>query len=251
MSCEQTLAWYDNVPLVSYALLRGRCRSCGTAIPWKYPLVELATGLLVAACFLVFGFTWDAAVASFFCATLVAVSVTDLERRIIPNKIVLPAAAVVLVAQTLLHPSIEWVLGGLAASTFLLVAALVYPAGMGMGDVKLALLLGVMLGRVVPVALMIGMLSALVPAIVLLVRHGRRVGRWESRSVRSSRSAASSASLQGNRCSTRTSACSNEITGNELRQPPRPAARQRPGRSGRLALGSLPRSAGTASSSRR
>ena len=98
---------------------------------------------------------------------------TDLERRIIPNKIVLPAAAVVLAAQTLLHPSIEWVLGGLAASTFLLVAALVYPAGMGMGDVKLALLLGVMLGRVVPVALMIGMLSALVPAIVLLVRHGQ------------------------------------------------------------------------------
>ena len=173
MSCGQTLAWYDNVPLVSYAILRGRCRSCGTAIPWKYPLVELATGLLVAACFLVFGFTWDAAVASFFCATLVAVSVTDLERRIIPNKIVLPAAAVVLAAQTLLHPSIEWVLGGLAASTFLLVAALVYPAGMGMGDVKLALLLGVMLGRVVPVALMIGMLSALVPAIVLLVRHGQ------------------------------------------------------------------------------
>ena len=173
MSCEQTLAWYDNVPLLSYALLRGRCRSCGAAIPWKYPLVELATGLLVAACFLVFGFTWDAAVASFFCATLVAVSVTDLERRIIPNKIVLPAAAVVLAAQTLLHPSIEWILGGLAASTFLLVAALVYPAGMGMGDVKLALLLGVMLGRVVPVALMIGMLSALVPAIVLLVKHGQ------------------------------------------------------------------------------
>ena len=173
MSCGQTLAWYDNVPLISYAILRGRCRSCGTAIPWKYPLVELATGLLVAACFLVFGFTWDAAIASFFCATLVTVSVTDLERRIIPNKIVLPAAAVVLAAQTLLHPSVEWLLGGLAASTFLLVAALVYPAGMGMGDVKLALLLGVMLGRVVPVALMIGMLSALVPAIVLLVRHGQ------------------------------------------------------------------------------
>ncbi|MEO5576431.1 MAG: prepilin peptidase [Gaiellaceae bacterium] len=172
MSCEQTLAWYDNVPLLSYVLLRGRCRSCGTAIPWKYPLVELATGLLVAACFLVYGFTWDAAVGSLFCAALLAVSVTDLERRIIPNKIVLPAAAVVLAAQTLLHPSVEWLLAGLGASGFLLAAALVYPAGMGMGDVKLALLLGVMLGRVVPVALMVGMLSALVPAIVLLVRHG-------------------------------------------------------------------------------
>ncbi len=173
MTCSKTLAWYDNVPLLSYALLRGRCRACGTAIPWKYPLVEIATALLVAACVLAFGFTWDAAVAALFCAALIAVSVTDLERRIIPNRIVLPAAAVVLAAQTVLHPSVEWVLAGLGASTFLLVAALAYPAGMGMGDVKLALLLGVALGRVVPVALMLGMLSALVPAIVLLARHGQ------------------------------------------------------------------------------
>jgi len=172
-SCEQTLAWYDNVPLLSYAVLRGRCRSCGTAIPWKYPLVELATALLVAACFLVFGFTWGAAIASLFCAALVAVSATDLERRIIPNTIVLTAAGVVLVAQTLLHPSVEWALAGFGAAAFLLAAALAYPAGMGMGDVKLALLLGLMLGRVVPVALMFGMLTALVPAIVILVRHGQ------------------------------------------------------------------------------
>ena len=173
MSCGTTLAWYDNIPLVSWAMLRGRCRSCGTTIPWKYPLVELVTGLLVAACVLAFGLTWDAAVASFFCATLVAVSVTDLERRIIPNRIVLPAAAVVLAAQTLLHPSPEWLIGGLAASGFLFIAALAYPAGMGMGDVKLALLLGVMLGRVAPVALMVAMVSALVPAVVLLARHGQ------------------------------------------------------------------------------
>ena len=173
MSCDATLAWYDNVPLLSYALLRGRCRSCGAAIPWKYPLVELATALLVAACVLVFGLTWNAAVAALFCAALVAVSVTDFERRIIPNKIVLPVAVVVLAAQTLLEPSVEWALAGLGASGFLLVAALAYPAGMGMGDVKLALLLGVMLGRVVPVALMLGMLAALVPAVVLLVRHGQ------------------------------------------------------------------------------
>jgi len=173
LSCEQTLAWYDNVPLLSYAILRGRCRSCDTTIPWKYPVVELATALLVAACVLAFGLTWDAAVASFFCAALVAVSVTDLERRIIPNTIVLPAAGIVLAAQTLLDPSVEWALAGLGAATFLLVAALAYPAGMGMGDVKLALLLGAMLGRVVPVALMLGMLTALIPAIVLLARHGQ------------------------------------------------------------------------------
>jgi leader peptidase (prepilin peptidase)/N-methyltransferase len=172
MSCGETLAWYDNVPLVSWLVLRGRCRHCGAPIPWKYPVVELVTALLVAGCVAAFGLSWEAAVAVLFCSALVAVTVTDFERRIIPNKIVLPAAAVVLVAQTLLEPSVEWALAGFGAAAFLLVAALAYPAGMGMGDVKLALLMGVMLGRVVPVALMIGMIAALVPAVVLFARHG-------------------------------------------------------------------------------
>src|SRR5205085_10820267 len=92
--------------------------------------------------------------------------------RVIPNWVVLPAAAVVLAANTAIHPSVEWLAAGLGASAFLFLAALAYPAGMGMGDVKLALLLGVALGRTVPVAMMIGMLAALVPAVVLLVRHG-------------------------------------------------------------------------------
>jgi leader peptidase (prepilin peptidase)/N-methyltransferase len=172
MTCDAEIAWYDNIPIVSWALLRGRCRSCGASIPWKYPLVELVTALLVAACVVAFGPSPEAAVAAFFCAALVAVSVTDLERKVIPNRIVLPAAAIVLAAQTALHPSPEWALGASLAALFLFLAALAYPAGMGMGDVKLALLLGAMLGRTVPVAMMIAMLSALVPATVLLVRHG-------------------------------------------------------------------------------
>jgi leader peptidase (prepilin peptidase)/N-methyltransferase len=172
MSCAMPLAWYDNLPVLSYLLLRGRCRSCSTPIPWKYPLVELGTALLVSACVLAFGLSAYAAVAAFFCAALVAVSVTDLEQRIIPNRIVLPAAAVVLVAHTAFQPSLEWTIAALGASLFLFLAALAYPAGMGMGDVKLALLLGAMLGRTVPVAMMIAMLAALVPAVVLLVRHG-------------------------------------------------------------------------------
>jgi leader peptidase (prepilin peptidase) / N-methyltransferase len=171
-ACEQPIAWYDNVPLVSYALLRGRCRGCDGRIPLRYPAVELATALLVAACVLAFGLTLAALVAAFFCAVLVTVSATDLEHRIIPNRVVLPGAVVVLVAQTLLHPSPEWALAALGAAGFLLLAALAYPAGMGMGDVKLALLMGAMLGRSVPVALMAGMLLALVPSIVLLARHG-------------------------------------------------------------------------------
>jgi leader peptidase (prepilin peptidase)/N-methyltransferase len=174
MSCGTEIRWYDNVPLLSYALLRGRCRSCGTGIGLRYPAVELTTALLVAGCVLAFGLTADAAVAAVFCVALVAVSATDLEHRIIPNKIVLPAAAVVLAAQTALHPSPEWALGALGASGFLFVAALAYPAGMGMGDVKLALLMGAMLGRTVGVALMLGMIVALVPGVVLLAKHGQK-----------------------------------------------------------------------------
>ena len=174
MSCGTEIRWYDNVPLLSYVLLRGRCRSCGAGIGLRYPAVELTTALLVAGCVLAFGLTADAAVATLFCVALVAVSATDLEHRIIPNKIVLPAAVVVLAAQTALHPSPEWALGALGASGFLFVAALAYPAGMGMGDVKLALLMGAMLGRTVSVALMLGMIAALLPGIVLLAKHGQK-----------------------------------------------------------------------------
>ena len=172
MSCGHELAWHDNVPVVSWLLLRGRCRSCGERISPLYPAVELATAGLVAACFVAFGLSGEAFVASFFCVVLVVLSAIDLTHRIVPNRIVLPAALVVLVAQTALEPSPEWALGALGAAGFLFAAALAYPAGMGMGDVKLALLLGAMLGRTVSVGLMVGMVAALVPSVLLLARHG-------------------------------------------------------------------------------
>jgi len=174
MSCNQEIAWYDNVPLLSYFLLRGRCRHCEARIPFLYPAVELVTALLLAGCVLAFGLTAEAAIAAFFCAVLVAVSVIDLEHRIIPNRIVLPATVVVLVANSARDLSPEWALAALAGSGFLFAAAIAYPAGMGMGDVKLALLMGAALGRTVSVALMAGMVVALVPSVVLLARHGAK-----------------------------------------------------------------------------
>jgi len=173
MSCGHEIRWYDNVPLVSWLLLRGRCRDCSARIPWVYPAIELVTALLVAGCVLAFGVTAEAAVAAFFCAVLVAVSAIDAEHRIIPNRIVLPAAVVVLVANTALTLSPEWALAAVGASGFLLAAALAYPAGMGMGDVKLALLMGAALGKTVSVALMVGMLAAMVPGVVILAKHGK------------------------------------------------------------------------------
>ncbi|MGZ6728043.1 MAG: prepilin peptidase [Gaiellaceae bacterium] len=172
MACGSELAWYDNVPVLSWLWLRGRCRTCGVRISAIYPLVELVTAGLVAGCFVKFGLGGEAFVASFFCVVLVVLSAIDLEHRIVPNRIVVPAAAIVLLSQTAIHRSPEWTLGALGASGFLFIAALAYPAGMGMGDVKLALLLGAMLGRLVAVGLMLGMLAALVPSVVLLARHG-------------------------------------------------------------------------------
>jgi leader peptidase (prepilin peptidase)/N-methyltransferase len=173
MDCGYEIAWYDNVPIVSYAVLRGRCRACGIHIPLRYPAVELVAGLLFAACFWKFGLTGTAAVAAFFCLTLVAVSATDLEHHIIPNRIVVPAGFLVLAANSALHPSPRFAIAAFGASGFLLAAALAYPAGMGMGDVKLAFLMGAALGTSVTAALFIGMFAALVPGIYLLARHGQ------------------------------------------------------------------------------
>src|SRR5580765_8240135 len=173
MSCTAPVVWYDNIPLVSYFALRGKCRKCGARIGLVYPAVEIAAALLVAACVLAFGLTFYAMIASFFCCTLVAISAIDIEHRIVPNRIVLPATVVVLLAQMVGDPSIEWPLAAFGAASFLLLAAVVYPAGMGMGDVKLALLMGAMLGRVVPVALVLAMVLAVIPGLYLLVRHGR------------------------------------------------------------------------------
>jgi leader peptidase (prepilin peptidase) / N-methyltransferase len=172
-SCGHEIAARDNVPVLSYLLLGGRCRHCSAPISPVYPLVEASTAALAVACVAVFGLTAYAALAFGFCAVLVTLSVIDVQHRIVPNRIVLPAAGVVLVAHTAIDPGLEWALGALGASGFLFAAALAYPKGLGMGDVKLALLLGAMLGAEVGVALFLGFLAALVPAVVLFARHGR------------------------------------------------------------------------------
>jgi leader peptidase (prepilin peptidase)/N-methyltransferase len=177
MSCETPIHWYDNVPVVSYALLGGRCRRCGVRIPPRDLAIELATALLLVGCVLAFGLSAKTVAAGIACATFVVVTATDLERRIVPNRVVLPAAAAVLALQTVFYPSPQWALGALGASGFLFLAALAYPGGMGMGDVKLALLIGALLGRTTPVAIMLALFLALVPTIVLVARHGARARR--------------------------------------------------------------------------
>lgn len=171
-SCSREILWRDNIPVLSYVLRRGRCRHCDAPISPIYPLVEVVAAALIVACVAVFGPTPEVALAAGFCAVLVALSAIDIQLRIVPNRIVLPAAAAALVLHTVIDPSPAWVVSAVAAAGFLFVVVLAYPKGLGMGDVKLALLLGAVLGASVSVALMLGLFAALVPAAVLVSRHG-------------------------------------------------------------------------------
>ena len=176
-TCGSEILWRDNIPILSYVLLRGRCRHCAAPISATYPLVEAVTALLVVTCVAVYGPTAEAAFAAGFCAVLVTLSVIDARHRIVPDRIVLPAAGIALVAHTAIDPSLEWALWSLLAAGGLFLVVLAYPKGLGLGDVKLALLLGAALGAAVTVALMIGLLAALVPAAVLVRRHGASSAR--------------------------------------------------------------------------
>ena len=137
------------------------------------PIAVVVFAALVVACIATFGLSVEALVDSLACAVLVAVTVTDLERRIVPNRIIVPALVVALVVQTVRDPSVEWIVAALAAGGFFLIAALIYPAGLGMGDVKLAAFLGAWLGAPVIVALFAGSLLAVIPAIFILATQGR------------------------------------------------------------------------------
>ena len=133
-----------------------------------------AGAVLVLGCFVRFGFSGRAVVGAFFCAVLLVLSVIDLEQRLIPNRIVLPATVAVLAAQAALYrgEAVEFLAAAGAAALFLLLPILVYPAGMGMGDVKLAALLGAALGRDVVDAFVVAFFAVAAAAVIILVREG-------------------------------------------------------------------------------
>jgi leader peptidase (prepilin peptidase)/N-methyltransferase len=139
----------------------------------------LVAAVLAALCFVRFGWSGRAVVGAYFVAVLVVLSLIDLRTRRLPNRIVLPSAAAVLAAQIALEPdrTLEWVLGALGAALFLFLPLLVYPAGMGMGDVKLALLLGAALGGDVVLALVLALLASFVVAVGLIAAKGRAARR--------------------------------------------------------------------------
>jgi leader peptidase (prepilin peptidase) / N-methyltransferase len=136
--------------------------------------VAFASGALAAGCFARFGVSGHALVGAIFAAALVLLTAIDLDLRLLPNVIVLPTLAFVLILQIVFYPdrTLEWVLAALAAALFFFIPMLVYPAGMGMGDVKLAALLGAAIGKAVAAAILLGLVSAAVVGLFLVVREG-------------------------------------------------------------------------------
>ncbi len=178
-SCETPIKPYDNVPVFAWLWLRGRCRSCGEAISARYPLVEAATAVLCAGVVLADGVTPAAALGLTLVLVLIPVALIDLDLQLIPNRITAPAAVAAVVLGTALDPGgeIERLIAGAGAGLFLLLAVLAYPRGMGMGDVKLAAVLGLFLGRSVAPALLVALVSGVVVGGVIMARVGVAAGR--------------------------------------------------------------------------
>src|SRR4051812_26536632 len=178
-SCETPIKPYDNIPVISWLLLRGRCRHCGHPIAVRYPLVEASTAALFAAVAADKDTGVDLALGLILVTALVPIVIIDLEYRLIPNLITGPAAVAALVAGLALDLDgvPEQLIAGAAAGGFFLVAALAYPRGMGMGDVKLAGVMGLCLGKAVGPAILIGLLAGVLVGGVIIARVGARQGR--------------------------------------------------------------------------
>jgi leader peptidase (prepilin peptidase)/N-methyltransferase len=172
--CSAQIAGYDNVPIVSWLVLRGRCRHCGEPISPRYPVVELLTALAFAAVVLVRGFDDDLILELPFVAALIALAGIDFDHKLLPNRIVYPMAAYGVIATLLVESGdlVEHVIAGAGAFVFLLLAVLAYPRGMGMGDVKLAGAMGLYLGASVIPALLVAFLSGSLVGVVILAREG-------------------------------------------------------------------------------
>lgn len=174
-ACGAQIAAYDNVPVLSWALLRGRARCCGAAISPRYPLTELCLGALYAATVLVlWGDGGEIALGLVFVTMLVAVTLTDLERRVIPNKILLVATVIGTAIAAASDPGSlpERAAAAAAAGGLLFLAALAYPRGMGLGDVKLAAAMGLFLGRNVAPAILVALLAGSLVGLAMIAREG-------------------------------------------------------------------------------
>ncbi len=177
--CDMPVRPYDNIPILSWLLLRGHCRGCGEPISPRYPLVEAGTAALCVGAVLAHDSVSSIALSIALILIVVPAAVIDLEHKIIPNKITALGAGLALVLGTALDPSgeVTRLIAGAAAGGFLLIAALAYPGGMGMGDVKLAAVMGLFLGSAVAPAILIALVSGVTVGAVVVAHKGAAEGR--------------------------------------------------------------------------
>lgn len=173
-SCRRAIAPLDNVPVLSWLALRGRCRHCGARISPRYPVVELIAAAAFAAVVAVRGLDAELVIELPFVACLVALAGIDLDHKLLPNRIVYPMAVYGLVATPLVDADdvLEHVVAGAGAFLFLFVAVLAYPRGMGMGDVKLGGAMGLFLGLSIIPAMLVAFLSGTIAGLAIIAREG-------------------------------------------------------------------------------
>lgn len=178
-SCATPIRPYDKVPILSWVMLRGRCRSCRAAIPWRHPLFEAISAALCLAVVMKGGSTATIALGIAMVLLLLPLSLIDLEHRVLPNAITLPGCALAIVLGSALGPGgePERLIAGASAGVALLLLALAYPKGMGMGDVKLLAMLGLFLGVSVIPAFLIALLAGVLAGVVVMRRKGVAAGR--------------------------------------------------------------------------
>jgi leader peptidase (prepilin peptidase)/N-methyltransferase len=177
--CGTPVKPYDNVPILSYLVLRGRCRSCAAPISPRYPLIEALTAALCAGAVLAHSSAAGVALSIALILIVVPAALIDLEHRIIPNRLTALGAVLALAIGLALDPAGEpaRLIAGVAAGGFLLLAALAYPGGMGMGDVKLAGVMGLFLGRSVAPAILVALVAGVLAGAAMIARHGAAEGR--------------------------------------------------------------------------
>jgi leader peptidase (prepilin peptidase)/N-methyltransferase len=177
--CGMQVKPYDNIPILSWLLLRGHCRGCGEPISVRYPLVEALTGALCVGAVLSHHSATGIALSVALILMVVPAALIDLEHRIIPNRITALGALAALAIGLALDPAGEpgRLIAAAAAGGFLLLAALAYPGGMGMGDVKLAGMMGLFLGASVAPALLIALVAGVILGAVVIARKGAQAGR--------------------------------------------------------------------------
>lgn len=182
-ACGAGIAWFDNIPIVSYVLLRGRCRDCGVGYSPRYPLVEACTAVLFGAVFLAFGATWTTLVAWFFVAALISLALIDFEHLLLPDRITLPGLILGLGASFVsdLTGPFSAGLGALLGALLLLGLIAVYyllrgELGMGLGDPKMLAMIGAFLGlgKTVSTVFIASLAGTLVSTLLILARRADR-----------------------------------------------------------------------------